>query len=118
MAYFVKITSSWTPSNSLKKYLAEQVKAVENKDVDTADEIFDWLNAHVTYANRRFDRCTPEKLERRNARTGGNIHISGGVFQVTLYPKAGPFVAEPLPKQPGYAVFDATKTTPLFSDSL
>ena len=93
MSYFAKITSSWTPSNSLKKYLAEKVKEVENKDVVTEAEVFDWLNAHVALANRRFVRCTPEKLERRNARTGGDVFISCGVFQVTLYPKAGTFSA-------------------------
>lgn len=94
--YYAKITSCWTATNRLKKYLAEQVKLLENKDVTTAQEAFDYLNAHVALGNRRYNKCTPEKLTMRKAAMKEDIYLECSVFQVALYPKAGLFVAPTL----------------------
>ena len=112
--YYAKITSSWTATNRLKKYLAEQVKLLENKDVTTVEDAFDYLKAHVAIGNRRYNKCTPEKLTMRKAATKDDVYLECSVFQVTLYPKAGPFAAPTLAMPVSALQMDAPALLSLF----
>lgn len=102
--YFVKITSSWTPSNSLQKYIKTKVDTLDKVCVEAPDSIFEFLKSHYALANRTFKRCTKEEPTMRKAHTGEDIFIDCSICQLSLYKSNGNFDATPAPVVPTVAI--------------
>lgn len=95
MPYFVKITSSWRPSNSLLKYIETKVKLVEHTTVEDPQEVYTFLKGHFALANHTYKRCGKEDVKIREAHNKEDFIIDSSLFNITLYKMNGPFAPAP-----------------------
>lgn len=111
--YFAKLTSQWTPNNSLLKYLNKVVQICEKRDVDDVITMENYLQKQIALANQTYRKCRPVKLSRRGG-TADLIYLTDditltveGVCEIRLYKKEGTF------KEAGvtevYVLFDASQ---------
>ena len=92
--YFIKITSSTTPTNSLQKYLFEHLKKLECLTIENPDELKKHLEKLTLRANITYKRCTPVKAFLSASYIKGDY--SAGISQVmqfSLYWQRGEFVS-------------------------
>lgn len=95
MPYFVKITSSWKPSNSLLKYIETKLQLVEQTTVEDPQEVFDFFKGHFALANHTYKRCGKEDVKIREAHNKEDFIIDSSLFNITLYKMNGPFAPAP-----------------------
>ena len=92
--YFIKITSSTTPTNTLQKYLFEQLKKLECLTIENPDELKKHLEKLTLRANITYKRCTPVKAFLNPAYVKGDYSAGiSMVMQFSLYAKQGEFVS-------------------------
>jgi len=94
--YLAKITSSWTPKNSLQKYIQSQIAQIEKMNLEDPETVFQFLQDHTAIANHSYRRCGKEKVTMREAHNGEEVIVECAVCQITLYLVRGLFEPKPI----------------------
>lgn len=114
--YLAKITSTWTPKNSLQKYVKAQIGQIEKMNVEDPETVFQFIRDHTAIANHRYSRCGKEEVTTRKSHNEEDVLIECAVCQITLYPVRGIF--EPQPVKGMVTLFSQVGQAPIQSLSI